>query len=63
MKILVGDFNEQQLTAGEDKLAVKKAQEETGLEYVFTKIVKIKGETYLRIWVESLDDFKTEKLF
>lgn len=63
MKILVGDFNERQLTAGEDKLAVKKAQEETGLEYVFTKIVKIKGETHLRIWVESIDDFKTEKWF
>lgn len=63
MKILVGDFNEQQLTAGEDKLAVKKAQEETGLEYVSTKIIKIKGETYLRIWVESLDEFKTEKWF
>lgn len=63
MKILVGDFNEQQLTAGEDKLAVKKAQEETGLKYVSTKIVKIKGETHLRIWVESIDDFKKEKIF
>lgn len=63
MKILVGDFNERQLTAGEDKLAVKKAQEETGLEYVSTKIIKIKGKTHLRIWVESLDEFKTEKWF
>lgn len=63
MKILVGDFNEQQLTAGEDKLAVKKAQEETGLKYVSTKIVKIKGETHLRIWVESIDEFKKAKIF
>lgn len=63
MKILVGDFNELQLTAGEDKLAVEKKKKETGLEYVSTKIVKIKGETHLRIWVESIDDFKKEKLF
>lgn len=63
MKTLVGDFNEEQVAAGEDKIAVEKAKKETGLEYVSTKIVKIKGETHLRIWVESLDDFKTEKWF
>lgn len=63
MKILVGDFNEEQLTAGEDKLAVEKKKKETGLEYVSTKIVKIKGKPHLRIWVESLDDFKKEKWF
>ena len=51
MKVLVGDFNEKQLIAGEDKTAINKAMEETGLKYPISKIVKIKSETYLRLQV------------
>ena len=51
MKVLVGDFNEKQLIAGEDKTAINKAMEETGLKYPISKIIKIKGENYLRLWV------------
>ena len=38
MKHLVGTFNEEQLIAKEDKVAIEKAQKETGLTYIDSKL-------------------------
>lgn len=54
---LVGDFNEKDLINGTDKKAVEKAKQETGLQYTQTKIIKKKGEMYLRIWVCTAQEF------
>lgn len=55
--ILVGLFDEKDLTDGTYKKAVEKAKAETGLQYTETKIVKRKGKTYLKIWVCTVEEF------
>lgn len=51
--IYVGKFNEAQLNKGEDKKEIEKTQEKTGLKYIKNKIVKEKGETYMKVWLVS----------
>ena len=55
MKHLVGTFNERQLIAKEDKVAVEKAQKETGLTYVDTKL-NHKKKT-ITIWLISNEEY------
>jgi len=55
MKHLVGTFNQTQLIAKEDKVAVEKAQKETGLTYVDTKL-NHKKKT-ITIWLISNEEY------
>lgn len=55
--VLVGLFDEKDLTNGTDKKAVEKAKAETGLQYTETKIIKKKGKTHLKIWVCTAEEF------
>lgn len=41
--VLVGLFNEKDITNGTDKKAVEQKKQETGLQYTETKIVKKNG--------------------
>ena len=47
VKHFVGKFTESQLKKGEDKIAIEKAQKETGLKYIESKIIKKNGKPYL----------------
>lgn len=51
MKYLVGTFNDEQLRNGVDKIAITKAQQETGFKFIEAKMVKIKGVYHSRVWV------------
>ena len=51
MKKLVGTFSEAEVKNGNDKKAVEQMQNESGLKYVITKQVKVKGVPHLRIWL------------
>ena len=55
--VLVGLFNEKDITNGTDKKAVEQKKQETGLQYTQTKIVKENGKTYLKIWVCTAEEF------
>jgi hypothetical protein len=61
-KHFVGKFNEQQLKKGEDKIAIKKAQDETGLKYIDSKIIKKKGVTYMEVYlIPDEEYYKSDK--
>ena len=47
MKHYVGTFNEKQLIAKEDKVAIEKAMSETNLKYIQSKTITKKGVKYL----------------
>ena len=49
--IYVGKFSLEQLNKGEDKKAIEKAQEKTGLKYIKNRIVKEKGVKYMKVWL------------
>lgn len=49
----LGKFNEEQLINGEDREAIAKAKERTGLRYIKSKIVKEKGVKYMKVWLVS----------
>ena len=49
----LGKFNEKQLLSGEDKKAIEEGINRTGLKYIKNKIVKEKGETYMKVWLVS----------
>ncbi len=53
----VGDFTEKELENGTAQHAIEKAKETTGLQYTDTKIIKIKGQTYLRIRLCTAQQF------
>jgi len=55
MKHLVGTFNETQLIAKEDKIAVEKAQKETGLTYTDTKLNHKKKS--ITIWLIPTEEY------
>jgi hypothetical protein len=56
MQIFVGIFNEQQLKDKEDKAAIEREKEKTGLKYIKSKIVKKKGVQYMEVYlVDNLD--------
>lgn len=57
--ILVGTFSMDDLDAGKDTEAVMAAEEETGLRYTNTELVRSKGNIVgLRVYVCTLDDMK-----
>jgi hypothetical protein len=49
MKHYVGTFNEKQLIAKEDKVAIEKAMSETNLKYIQSKTITKKGVKYLEV--------------
>lgn len=54
---LVGQFMEEELRKGIDKLEVKKAKEETGLKYTNSSYVKRKGEIVgLKLYVCTAEE-------
>ena len=59
MQVYVGQFSEAEVANGFDKVCVAAKQEETGLKYTNTQLVKRNGEIVaIRIWVCDVDDMK-----
>lgn len=57
MEVFVGQFSEEELKNGVDKLKVAEAAEKYQLKYTRTKLVKKKGKIVgIKIWVS--DDFE-----
>ena len=52
-KIKVGTFDEAQLKKGEDKKAIEKAQKETGLKYIDSKIIKKGGKMFMEVYLTN----------
>ena len=55
--VLVGLFDENDITNGTHKKAVEQKKQETGLQYAETNIVKKNGNTYLKIWLCTAEEF------
>ncbi len=56
--LLVGDFSEEQLRAGEDKVTVENLKKQhEDLKYTDTKIIKKNGQTMLRIWLCTTEEY------
>lgn len=62
-RVLVGKFDEQQLRNKEDKKAVEKAQKETGLKYIDSKIVKKGGKMMLEVYLISDEEYHNSSKF
>ena len=62
-RIKVGTFNEAQLKNKEDKKAVEKAQKETGLKYVDTKIIKKGGKMFMEVYLIPTDEYLKSSKF
>ena len=60
--IYVGQFNEDQLRNGEDKMLVLKKMDETGLKYTRTAFVK-KGRKIigLKVWLLTNEEYYNSK--
>lgn len=57
--VYVGQFSEQDILLGIDKVAVEKVKQETGLKYTNTKFVKRNGKIVgMKIWVCDAQSFK-----
>jgi hypothetical protein len=54
---LVGEFNEQQLRKGEDKIAIEKAQKQTGLTYIQSKVIKKAGKPFMQVYLISNEEY------
>ena len=52
-KVKVGTFDEAQLKKGEDKKAIEKAQKETGLKYIDSKIIKKGGKMFMEVYLTN----------
>jgi hypothetical protein len=52
-RIKVGTFDEAQLRKGEDKKAIEKAQKETGLKYIDSKVIKKGGKMFMEVYLTS----------
>jgi hypothetical protein len=63
VKHFVGEFNEQQLRKGEDKIAIKKAQEQTGLNYIQSKLIKKSGKPFMQVYLISNENYLNSKEF
>ena len=63
--LYVGQFNESQLIAKEDKKAIEKVQQENdSLKYVDTKLVKKKGKIVaIKIWLLTVEEYSKLKHF
>lgn len=56
--LLVGDFSKEQLGAGEDRVAVENLKKQhKDLEYTDAKIIKKNGQTMLRIWLCTIEEY------
>ena len=56
--LLVGDFSKKQFEAGEDKVAVENFKKQhTDLKYTNAKIIKKNGQTMLRIWLYTTEEY------
>ena len=57
--LYVGQFNESQLIAKEDKKAIEKVQQDNdSLKYVDTKLVKKKGKIVaIKIWLLTVEEY------
>jgi hypothetical protein len=62
-RIKVGTFDEAQLRSQEDKKAVEKAQKETGLKYVDTKIIKKGGEMFMEVYLIPTEEYLKSSKF
>lgn len=59
MQVFVGEFSDSDLANGLDKARVAAAQEQAGLNYTNTKLVKRRGKIVgIKIWVCDLTDMK-----
>lgn len=56
-RVKVGTFNEAQLKSGEDKLAIEKAQKETGLTYIDSKITKKGGKMFMEVYLIPTEEY------
>ena len=58
-KVLVGTFNDAELTEGKDKKAIAKAKKEHGLPFIISKFIKKGGEIVgMRVWVCDYETFE-----
>ena len=56
--LLVGDFSKKQFEAGEDKAAVENLKKQhKDLKYTDTKIIKKNGQTMLRVWLYTTEEY------
>jgi hypothetical protein len=62
-RIKVGTFNEEQLINKEDKKAVEKAREESGLKYVDTRIIKKGGKMYMEVYLIPNEEYYNSSKF
>lgn len=62
-RIKVGTFDEKQLKNKEDKKAVEKAQDESGLKYVETKIIKKGGKMYMEVYLIPNEEYYNSSKF
>jgi hypothetical protein len=62
-RIKVGTFDEAQLRSQEDKKAVEKAQKETGLKYVDTKIIKKGGKMFMEVYLIPTEEYLKSSKF
>jgi len=59
LEVYVGEFSEEKIKKGIDKIMVEKAKEKNNLNYVNTKIVKKNNKMVsLKIWVCDMNSFK-----
>jgi hypothetical protein len=56
-RVKVGTFNEAQLKSGEDKLAIEKAQKETGLTYIDSKITKKGDKMFMEVYLIPTEEY------
>jgi hypothetical protein len=62
-RVKVGVFDENQLKNKEDKKAVEKAQKETGLSYVDSKIIKKGGKMFLEVYLIPNEEYYNSNKF
>jgi hypothetical protein len=62
-RVKVGVFNEEQLRSGEDKKAIQKAQEETGLTYIDNKIIKKDGKMFMEVYLIPTEEYLKSNKF
>lgn len=57
--VLVGTYNEIEVSNGKHKIDVQKMKKETGYEYTNTEIIKKRNKVIgMRIYVCTMEDFK-----
>ena len=63
--LYVGQFNESQLIAKEDKKAIERVQQDNdSLKYVDTKLVTKKGKVVaIKIWLLTIEEYSKLKHF